>query len=309
MVEGKSENEIKYPGGVEAIADLGNGIVVAKVDVSIIREQDKNARVMKPEMFRQLTENIKKRGGLESLPFCVLTDKIEVVSGHHRLTAAKEAGLKFIYVLLDVSGLNRSQIAAKQIAHNSLNGFDDQSMLKELARLITDVDDMIESYIGKDIIGEPMAEMEKLLSTIVDYDWKEIQFVFLPHQLNKLEELVKQCSAKKAYIGAAHIDQYEKLIDALQKYQSFSNIKNTGAAIYSMIECAMNQMDEAGFNSEEQWIPLTKLFGSGAVSSETATIINEVIAKMKKEGIITEKNKRNVLEIMAASYLEKSKKK
>jgi hypothetical protein len=306
VIEIPNEDGLIIPAGVEVVADLGNGIVVAKVDVALIREQDKNARVMKPEMARQLMENIKKRGGLESLPFCVLTDKIEVISGHHRLTAAKEAGLKFIYVLLDVSGLNRSQIAAKQIAHNSLNGFDDQSMLKEIARLITDVDDMIESYIGKDILGEPMAEMEKLLSTIVDYDWKEIQFVFLPHQVKKIEQLVELCANKKEYMGVAHIDQYEKLIDTLQKYQSFSNVKNIGAAVYYMIEHATTQMEDAGFNGEEQWVTLTSLFGSGAVPIETSQIVREAIDKMKKEGIITDKEKRNALEIMAANYLLQS---
>ncbi len=31
---------------------------------------------------------------------------------------------------------------------------------KEIAKMIDDVDDMLESYIGKDIIGEPMAELE-----------------------------------------------------------------------------------------------------------------------------------------------------
>ena len=137
--------------------------------------------MMKPEMFRQLSENIKNRGALESLPFCALTDKIEVVSGHHRLRASKEAGLTHIYALVDVTGLTRSQIAAKQIAHNAINGFDDPSMLKEIAKLITEVDDLIESYIGKEVLGEPTATLEKMISPLLNYDWKEIMLTFLPH--------------------------------------------------------------------------------------------------------------------------------
>ena len=49
---------------------------------------------MKNEMQRQLTDNIKKRGQLESLPFCALTQnetRIEIISGHHRIRSAKEA--------------------------------------------------------------------------------------------------------------------------------------------------------------------------------------------------------------------------
>lgn len=73
-------------------------------------------------------------------------------------------------------------MAAKQLAHNAISGFDDQSTLKEIAKMIDDVDDMLESYIGKDIIGEPMAELEKLLSPKVEFDWKNVTFTFLPHQ-------------------------------------------------------------------------------------------------------------------------------
>ena len=163
MEKREGESKITIPAGVRVLADLGNKILVATVDINLIREQDKNAHIMKPEMFRQLAENIKNRGALESLPFCALTDKIEVISGHHRLRASKEIGLKEITVLLDVSGLTRSQIAAKQLAHNAINGFDDPSMLKEIAKLITDVDDMIESFIGKDILGEPLPNWKKLI--------------------------------------------------------------------------------------------------------------------------------------------------
>jgi hypothetical protein len=309
MEERESESKINIT-GVEIVAELGSGLVVAKVDINLIREQDKNARVMKPEMFRQLYENIKKRGTLESLPYCVLTDKVEVISGHHRLRAAKEAGLKFIFVLLDTSGLNRSQIAAKQIAHNSLNGFDDQSMLREIAQMISDVDDMIESYIGKEILGEPLAELDKLISPIVNFDWKEVEFIFLPHQIKSLEKLVAATSGSKAYIAAAHIDQYEKLIETLQLYQSFANIKNTGAAIHAMIETTLEQMNDAEYSIENsQWVPFTRLFGSGAIPKETFDAVTEVIDGMKKKGVITDKTKWKALEIMAGAYTDHAPKK
>ena len=143
----------------EKIAEMGSGLVIARVSADSIREQDINARIMKNEMQRQLTDNIKKRGQLESLPFCALThdgERVEIISGHHRIRSGKDAGLKDYFVILDVSGLNRSNIVAKQIAHNAISGFDDQSMLKELAKLMDDVDDMIESYAGKEILEVPL---------------------------------------------------------------------------------------------------------------------------------------------------------
>jgi hypothetical protein len=307
MEDGKSENKIgtgiKLPAGVTILADLGYGIVVAKVDVGIIREQDKNAHLMKPEMFRQLSENIKKRGGLESLPFCAFTDKIEVVSGHHRLRAAKEAGLKEIIVLLDTTGLTRSQIAAKQLAHNAINGFDDPSMLKEIAKMITDVDDMIESYIGKDILGEPLAELEKLLSPMLDFDWKQIQFIFIPHQLKNLELFVEKTGGSFDFVGAAHAEQYETLMDSLQKYQNFKNVKNLGTAINAMIEAANREMEAAEYDGSEEWLTLSSLFGSAAIPSELHLKMKDVFEKMKKNGLITDKMKWKVLDVLAESYL------
>ena len=119
MAETARENQVssaavKY----ETVADMGSGLVIAKVKLTDFREQDINARIMKTEMQKQLTDNIKKRGQLESLPFCALIDgKIEIISGHHRIRSAKDSGvLTELFVILDTTGLRRSQVAAKQLA-------------------------------------------------------------------------------------------------------------------------------------------------------------------------------------------------
>lgn len=96
MAEGKSESQSKIR--YEQIADMGSGLIIARVPAECIREQDINARIMKNEMQRQLTDNIKKRGQLESLPFCALTEggnRIEIISGHHRIRSGKDAGVSY----------------------------------------------------------------------------------------------------------------------------------------------------------------------------------------------------------------------
>ena len=93
MAEGKSESQSKIR--YEQIADMGSGLIIAKVPAECIREQDINARIMKNEMQRQLTDNIKKRGQLESLPFCALTEegtRIEIISGCERAEQVKDCG-------------------------------------------------------------------------------------------------------------------------------------------------------------------------------------------------------------------------
>lgn len=304
MAETARENEgaVNY----QVIADMGSGLVIAKVKLSDIREQDINARIMTTEMQKQLTDNIKKRGQLESLPFCAYIDgKIEVISGHHRIRSAKDSGvIDEIFVILDTSGLRRSQIASKQLAHNAISGFDDQSTLREIAKLIDDVDDMLESYIGKDILGEPMAELEKLLSPKVEFDWKNITFTFLPHQLADLERLMTVLdSMSPDLVGVADIDQHEQFIEAVTKYQRFANVKNTGAAIHAMVKATETLFGDIGFDESAEWVQLTNIFGSPAIPKEAADLITEALKKMEENGEVGTKNKWQALEYWAADYL------
>ena len=96
MAEEQSKG-IQQIEGCEVIYDMGSGLVIAKVPLDKVKEQDINARIMKNEMQDQLTANIKKRGQLESLPLLVLVDgKLEIISGHHRVKSARAAEMKEI---------------------------------------------------------------------------------------------------------------------------------------------------------------------------------------------------------------------
>ena len=304
MASGKSENakpKIRY----ETVAEMGSGLVIAKVLSENIREQDINARIMKTEMQRQLTDNIKKRGQLESLPFCALTQdgtRVEIISGHHRIRSGKDAGLKEFFVILDTSGLSRSKITAKQIAHNAISGFDDKATLRELAKMLDDVDDMIESYAGKEILGSPEGELEKYLSPTIKFEWKNILFLFLPHQIKDLEALIE--ATKKFspdYVGVSRLEEYEPFIKALAKYQQVADVKNVSAAVHSMTKLALQML--SGYASETKWVQLTSLFGGSAISQEEADVIGSAIKKMIDSGLIDGKRKTDFLKILAERYL------
>lgn len=67
MAETARENQVssaavKY----ETVADMGSGLVIAKVKLTDFREQDINARIMKTEMQKQLTDNIKSGVSLKA---------------------------------------------------------------------------------------------------------------------------------------------------------------------------------------------------------------------------------------------------
>lgn len=291
--------------GCSIIYDMGSGLVIAKVQIDKVKEQDINARIMKNEMQDQLTANIKKRGQLESLPFLVLKDgKLEIVSGHHRIKSARAAELKEIIAIIDVSGLSRSQIAAKQLAHNAISGFDDDSTLREIVKMITDVDDMIESFVGKDIMEEPLEQYDKMMSPAIEFDFKNVVFSFLPHQVKDMDALIKNLeTTAPEIIGVASYEQCKAFVETLSKYQKFTDIRNVGAAIHSMIQNANEKMNDAGFNEEDEWTYLAKLFGSNAVPVESAKVIQQAIKKAEKEGAITSKNRWQLIEYLCADYL------
>lgn len=289
----------------QVIHDMGSGLLIVKIPLDVVVEQDVNARIMKNEMQDQLTANIAKRGQLESLPY--LTEdgnKVRIISGHHRIKSARQAGIKEIYAILDVSGLTRSQEAAKQLAHNAISGFDDQSTLKEIVKMISDVDDMLESYVGKDILAEPMAEFDKLISPAVQFDFRTLVFAFLPHQLQNLELLVKELEkAGPEIVGVAEYEQGKRFVETLSKYQQFQDVRNLGAAISSMIEAANEKMDIAGYDPAGEWTYLTKVFGSNSIPTEAAQVIQQALNKAEKEGVIGKKNRWQLIEFLCADYL------
>lgn len=291
--------------GISILTDLGGGILIAKADIKLLREQDVNARIMKDDKFNRLVSNIKLRGGLESLPLCVFTDgRIEIISGHHRVKASREAGLKEIPFMLDISGLSRSQIAAKQLAHNAISGVDDQDTIKEILRMIDNVDDMLESAMDKDLFSSMEQTIDSLKTPAIDFEWKTIQFTFLPHQLADFRQVVEN-SPKADYEGVAALELFEPFVKAMRDTQKFDEVKSVGTAIYVMTKAALDKLEVAGYSEDPdmEWESVSKIIGGSAIPKESAKVIALAIKKMQDAGEVSNKNKWEALEYMAANYL------
>jgi 7-cyano-7-deazaguanine synthase in queuosine biosynthesis len=246
---------------MKIIAELGQGLCVALCQIGELREQTQNARVMEKEMFNTLVRNIKNRKALESLPFCAEVEgdhgktHYEVVSGHHRVRAARAAGMSELYVLLDRSGLKRSQIRAKQLAHNSIAGQDDEVILAELFSQITDANDRLESFIQQDALkwkGEPLLETELPVQA------ETVTFAFFPRDLQAFKDSLFALEAKLAVcdeLYCVNSDMIGLFKAAVDKAVADTKIKSPGVAIGALCERILGlTKDEASTESPEERI-------------------------------------------------------
>lgn len=234
---------------LEVHLDLGNGLYVCRAHIDSLIEQDKNARVMTPMAFKQLSANIEHRGTLESLPLCAETDRgFEIVSGHHRIRSARAADVFCIHIILDRSGLTRDQIIAKQLAHNSIGGVDNQQVLKELYDSIQDAEARLEAFLDP-VDFEQKFDNVQIGDIETDIQFKQISFLFLAHQLDAFDEVVSEIDTDTAMIGIADLKQYEKAKEAIQRVREVDDIRAVGMIISKMCDIVMeyyNERDNSG---------------------------------------------------------------
>lgn len=139
MVAGETLSQIEELN--RRIEEAGQQFKLAVVDIEELSLLEKNARYMTNEQFSRLVSNIKQDGGLTSVPFCYKEgDRYKVLSGNHRVMAAKEAGLKQVLIMYTDKEMTKSEQIAVQLSHNAIVGQDDPAILKELWSEINDVD-------------------------------------------------------------------------------------------------------------------------------------------------------------------------
>ncbi len=228
-------------------AHLGDGPKLALVDPKELKLLDKNARYMDKETFDQLVSNIRRDGALESVPLCHKEgDVMTVLSGNHRVMAAREAGLPQILVLYLDKPLSRGVKIAKQISHNAIVGKDDPVILKDLWNELDDI--ALRMYAGLD--SETLKELEKLEFTSISeshLDFKIVTFAFIPEEADAIKEFVENvdivCVGDTIYIlSRKHFDEvfFPLMVAIKEKF----NIVNNPTAILKIFELARERLDE-----------------------------------------------------------------
>lgn len=222
------------------VHELAAGVELWLVPVDELVEQDLNARVMPGAMFDRLQANIDERGALvESLPYCHVDEegRVAIISGHHRVRAARAALVHEIHCLVDTNPMTHSEVVAKQLAHNALSGEDDSQMLRILIAQMSTTHDLLESFIGSNIPDAEQAPIELSPMAQIMFDFKTIVFTFLPSQLDDLTALVDSVGTAD-FLGLIDKSQYEDFRDALTAFQKVKDVRSMGTSIHLMVRAA-----------------------------------------------------------------------
>jgi len=225
---------------------VGSRIVLQYVRFEDVHEQDINANVMPTNMFNQLVSNVKTNKVLESVPLCATRadtpDRVEIVSGHHRMRAGKEAGLDGCVVLLYV-GLTNAEIRAKQLAHNSIAGTSDPEIIKKIFEQIDDVQNRMEAYIDPAIFEDlPTAIHFEPVGIDPLADAKTVTIVFLPTQLHDFSTAVELLGDQPDVVYLAAREAFDGFKEAVNTIKSELEIMSYPTALATMARLATERL-------------------------------------------------------------------
>lgn len=216
-----------------------SGYMIAMVPVADLRLLEKNARYMPNEQFRNLVSNVKADGALTSVPLCVREKDggYTVLSGNHRVMAAKEAGFQEIPVLYTDQPMSKSKRIAMQLSHNAITGKDDGRILKELFEEIEDVG--LKYYSGlDDTTLDNILKLNLPPLSEAPQEYRQLSFVFLPEEEERLEaafdEAFDRVHGDKIYLS--RFGDYDRMLDALEDVKKSAGVKNTATAMMLILD-------------------------------------------------------------------------
>ena len=180
---------------------------------------------------------------------CIDRKGIEIVSGHHRVRAARQAEIYEIFVILDVTGLSRDRIKAKQLAHNSIDGYDNEELVKRIFDSIEDAASKIEAFVPANIVEE--FKRISVSDVNVEMDIQQIQLMFFKYEKACFEKLANYLEEKDE-VYAAELKEFEKVKKAIRETGKEYNIRAVGTIMARLCELCLARYE--GANVEHKYI-------------------------------------------------------
>jgi hypothetical protein len=273
------------PAEVQAKLDELNPIIFGEgarlrlryVRYAELREQDINANVMPVGMFNALVANVRRNAALESLPLCATREAtpnvIEVVSGHHRTRAAVAAGLEY-GVVLCYERLTDSEIKAKQLAHNAIQGTSDPDIVKEIFGRIESLDARIESYIDPELVTPP-TDPVRFEQVDVDplADAKTVTLVFLPTIARDFTRAMEVLKAEPDLVYVASREAFDGFREAVNRVRSDLEVLAYPTAVAELTRLAMERLVQLQQEREAEAPETERPLAASDLHAEAAQVL------------------------------------
>lgn len=238
---------------------LSDTMEVRFVPIDSVRERDVNARQMDAGKFDILMSNIKQEGMLESLPLVRLREDLadsdyEIISGHHRIRAARKVGMTEVPVIVITREMTEDEVISKQLSHNSLNGHDDEETLKRLYDSIQNFDWKVASGVtdielGIEGVSVPLVDID------INFDFEPVLVMFIKPELDKFNELIDSCKAEAEHRYMANMTEFRKfskVVNAVSQYKDIRNIAGIVSVICDLAKERLTQLKEEDEREERK---------------------------------------------------------
>ena len=198
---------------------------------------DKNAHYMPKKVYDQVVSNIAKDGNLSSLPFCWRRDDgaYIVLSGNHRVQAARSANLSAILILYTDAALSLQEQRAIQLAHNALVGQDNPQILRELYAEIKDLSFKVYSVIDDTLLGT-LAPVAFTRINDAQLRLEEITLLFLPAERERVDDLLQRVGESTKPRYAARLEDFDCFFEGFLQYKEAAGIVNSSTAFLAICE-------------------------------------------------------------------------
>ncbi|KAA9379663.1 hypothetical protein F5972_08400 [Microbispora cellulosiformans] len=296
----------------ERVLDLGQGLELWRVHVDDLHEQELNAQAMPPAMFERLSATIGRDGRLESLPLCgMVNDRLEIISGHHRVRASRAAGVAYVWTIVDITGLTADQVKAKQLAHNAIHGQSEEQIVARIYAQISDVDARLEAFVTPPDI-EIIPPRVSLPNLDLDLAYRTVLITFLPHQADQFETAVKQITEQvdldRDHLYLVDRSLYEQWQALTRRIGREYDARALSTVVSRIITTTAQALGLDGADPDEldphAHTPLAELLGTALVPPRTAAVIQTVVDEALARNTVTKSTRHRLVEEVFAAYAD-----
>lgn len=219
----------------------------AYVDISLFDDAEENANEMTKEDYAQLVDNMRVSGGCSSAISAYRKEngRFTIINGHHRKRACIDLSIRKVpTVYADECDLERDEIIALQLSHNSLHGSDNQGILKRLFAQIQSVDYKKFAHINMDEIKPVNTESFSFMPQTQNYN---VAFVLYSKDLDAAEELIGDIRTASrtsdVVICADGEETEEKFLQLLGEVRNKYDIRSSHITFAKILELAKLALD------------------------------------------------------------------